>query len=58
MDEDPHWRLLAPGELMHVAADQHLTSRIAVDRPPAHQLTLADLHPQAAASQRSDAGPP
>ena len=58
MDEDPHWRLLAPGELLHVAADQRLTSRIAVDRPPTHRLTLADLHPRAAASQRSDPGPP
>jgi glutamine amidotransferase len=51
MDEDPRWRLMAPGELLHVAADQRLTSRIAFDRPPAHQLSLADLHPQAAASQ-------
>ncbi len=56
MDEDPHWRPLAPGELLHVADDQHLTSQIAFDRPPAHQLTLTDLHPQAAASQRPGAG--
>jgi hypothetical protein len=57
MDEDPHWRLLIPGELLHVAADQRLTSQIALDRIPAHPLTLADLHPRAAASQRSDADP-
>jgi predicted glutamine amidotransferase len=57
MDEDPHWRLLAPGELLHVAADQRITSQIALDRVPAHPLTIADLHPRAAASQRSDAGP-
>jgi glutamine amidotransferase len=56
MDEDPHWRPLAPGELLHVAADQRLTSQIAVDRPPAQLLTLADLHPQAAASQQAGAG--
>jgi predicted glutamine amidotransferase len=52
MDEDPHWRLLAPGELLHVAVDQHVTSRTVAPRPPAHPLTLADLHPRAAASQR------
>ncbi|WP_433221191.1 class II glutamine amidotransferase [Dactylosporangium sp. CS-047395] len=54
MDEDPHWRRLDPGELLHVAADQRSTSRIALPSPPAHQLRLADLHPQAAASQRGD----
>jgi len=53
MDEDPHWRALAPGELLHVADDQRLTSQIAFHAPPAHLLTLADLHPQAAASQRA-----
>jgi len=56
MDEDPGWRILAPGELLHVTADQRLTSRIAVDRAPTHPLTLADLRPQAAASQRRRAG--
>jgi predicted glutamine amidotransferase len=56
MDEDPHWRLLAPGELLHVAADHRRTSRIAVDRPPARRLALADLHPRAAASQQAGAG--
>jgi glutamine amidotransferase len=53
MDEDPHWRPLAPGELLHVAEDQQVTSRLAFPAPPAHQLTLADLHPQAAASQQA-----
>jgi predicted glutamine amidotransferase len=56
MDEDPHWRALAPGELLHVADDQRLTSQIAFHAPPAHLLTLADLHPQAAASQQAAAG--
>jgi predicted glutamine amidotransferase len=56
MDEDPRWRLLTPGELLHVDADQHLTSRTAFDRPPAHPLTLTDLHPRAAASQQAHAG--
>lgn len=53
MDEDPHWRLLDPGELLHVAEGQRVTSRIAFSGPPAHQLTLADLHPKAAASQQA-----
>ncbi|QLJ02213.1 class II glutamine amidotransferase [Streptomyces sp. NEAU-sy36] len=52
MDENPHWRLLAPGELLHVGPDLRTTSRIALPDPPAHPLTLADLRPDAAASQR------
>jgi predicted glutamine amidotransferase len=56
MDEDPCWRLLTPGELLHVDADQQLTSRTVFDRPPAHPLTLADLHPRAATSQQANAG--
>jgi glutamine amidotransferase len=52
MDEDPRWHLLAPGELLHVAADHHVTRTVILDQPPTNQLTLADLHPQAAASQQ------
>jgi len=51
MDEDAGWRLLEPGELVHVDPDLKLTGRVALDRPPAHQLTLADLGGKAAASQ-------
>jgi glutamine amidotransferase len=54
MDEDPQWRLLSPGELLHVAGNQRLTSQTIFHRPPAHPLTLADLHPRAAASQRTN----
>ncbi len=52
MDDDPGWRLLGPGELLHVGPD--LTSRVttAVDAPPVRRLTLAELDPRAAASQR------
>ena len=57
MDEDPRWRLLAPGELIHVEPGPHLTSRMALTQPPTHQLTLADLHPQAAAAQTSGTAP-
>lgn len=52
MDADPGWRLLAPGELLHVGPSQHVTRRIVLDRPPAHPLTLAELDRRAAASQR------
>ena len=51
MDEDPGWRLLEPGELIHVGPRLGVTSTIAVDHPPAHPLALDDLQPQAAAAQ-------
>lgn len=51
MDEDPRWRLMASGELLHVGADLSVTSRIVLDGPPTHQLSLDDLRPEAAASQ-------
>jgi predicted glutamine amidotransferase len=57
MDEDPRWRLLASGELLHVAADLTVTSRIVLSIPPAHQLSLADLRPEAAASQTAAVPP-
>jgi predicted glutamine amidotransferase len=55
MDENPRWRPLAPGELVHVGAGRPLTARVVLDAPPAHRLTLADLHPSAAASQTAAA---
>jgi glutamine amidotransferase len=51
MDDNPGWRRLAPGELLHVGRDLGVTSHLALPHPPAHLLTLADLHPAAAASQ-------
>ncbi|MFD0634610.1 class II glutamine amidotransferase [Catenulispora yoronensis] len=51
LDDNPAWRLLLPGELLHVGPDRRIVSQIALPEPPAHRLTLADLHPQAAASQ-------
>jgi predicted glutamine amidotransferase len=51
MDEDPAWQLLAPGELVHVAPGPVITSRIGILPPPAHPLTLADLHARARAAQ-------
>ena len=46
MDEDPGWRLLASGELLHVDGDLRVTRRRVLDAPPAHPLTLADLGPR------------
>ena len=51
MDEDPGWRGLASGELLHVDGDLQTTIARVLDRPPAHLLTLAELDPRAAASQ-------
>jgi predicted glutamine amidotransferase len=51
MDEDAGWRLLDPGELVHVGPTLAVESTRAVDEPPAHQLSLDDLEPRAAAAQ-------
>ncbi|WP_372411014.1 class II glutamine amidotransferase [Streptomyces luteireticuli] len=53
MDENPHWRAMRSGELLHVAPDLTITSHIALPDAPAHPLTLDDLRPEAAASQRA-----
>ncbi|TQJ85690.1 class II glutamine amidotransferase [Streptomyces sp. SLBN-31] len=53
MDDHPDWRPLEPGELLHVGADLHVTHQIALPTPPAQPLTLEDLHPDAAASQKA-----
>ena len=36
MDEDEGWRMLEPGELVHVDLDLRTTSRLVVDEPPTH----------------------
>ena len=51
MDEDPGWRALESGELLHVGPDLDVTITRPLHRAPAHQLTLADLGGHAAASQ-------
>jgi len=57
MDEDPGWRGLAAGELLHVDADLNCVSTRVLDGPPRHPLTLADLGPRAAASQTAQPTP-
>jgi predicted glutamine amidotransferase len=52
MDDDPAWRLLEPGELVHVDADLDLTRRLEFPHPPTHLLHLSDLNPTAQAAQQ------
>ena len=64
MDDDPGWRRLGPGELVHIGADLSITISSPFRAVPAHLLQLADLEPDAAASQHPEgagpgtAGPP
>ena len=51
LDEDPGWRELRSGELIHVDETCRVTSETVLDGPPAHPLTLADLEGRAARSQ-------
>ncbi|MCQ4081717.1 class II glutamine amidotransferase [Streptomyces sp. RB6PN25] len=51
LDDNPHWRLLRSGELLHAGPGPRVTSRVALPEPPAQLLTLDDLRPEAAASQ-------
>ena len=53
MDEDAGWSALGSGDLLHIDAELNTTVERVLDRPPAHQLTLADLDARAAASQAS-----
>jgi predicted glutamine amidotransferase len=54
MDDDPGWRPMQPGELLHVPPDLRCTSSTIVDRPPARLLTIGDLDERAAASQTAE----
>jgi predicted glutamine amidotransferase len=56
MDEDPRWRALEPGELVHVDHALRVSSRKILHGPPARPLTLADLGARARASQAHGAG--
>jgi glutamine amidotransferase len=47
------WRLIAPGELVHVDADLRISTRVAFPNPPRHLLHRDDLSAQAAASQHA-----
>lgn len=51
MDSDAAWRPLRSGELLHVDPALRVDSRIVLDAPPAHPLSLQDLEGRAKASQ-------
>ncbi|MFE9170521.1 class II glutamine amidotransferase [Streptomyces kebangsaanensis] len=53
MDDNPHWRLMEAGELLHAGSDLRTTHRVVLPEPPARRLTLDDLRPDAAASQKA-----
>lgn len=51
MDDDPGWRLLLPGEFVHVDQALRISSSAPLPATPRHVLTLADLDEASAASQ-------
>ena len=51
MDDDPGWRALDPGELLHVDADLTITRGFPFDPVPRHLLGLSELSPATAVSQ-------
>jgi predicted glutamine amidotransferase len=53
LDDNPAWRDLGSGELLHVGPGPRATYRQVLPQPPAHRLALDDLRPEAAASQRT-----
>jgi predicted glutamine amidotransferase len=57
MDDDPNWRAVQPGELIRVDADQSVYSTFPLPPRPAHQLSLDDLGPNAASSQKPRRAP-
>ena len=58
MDDDPGWRALDSGELLHVGPELQLARRVILARPPAKPLRLQDLGERAQASQAHTAQPP
>jgi predicted glutamine amidotransferase len=55
MDGDPRWRLLDPGELVHVDAELQVTRSIVLPDPPAHLLRQEDLSANAQQAQHTSA---
>jgi glutamine amidotransferase len=53
MDDDPRWRLLEPGELVHVDAGLRISRRVVLPDPPARPLHRSDLSAPAQAAQHT-----
>jgi hypothetical protein len=51
MDEDPAWRALDSGELLHVSHTLAVSKRRILHEPPAKPLRIEDLGAKARASQ-------
>ncbi|MHC6220880.1 class II glutamine amidotransferase [Arthrobacter sp. MMS24-S77] len=52
MDDNQEWSPLAGGALVHVGPELEVTTSYPFPEAPAHPLTLSDLSPSAAASQK------
>ena len=50
MDDAAHWRLLEPGELVHVDAGLQVSRDLVLPDPPRHLLRAEELSPAAQAS--------
>ncbi|MGZ4526211.1 MAG: class II glutamine amidotransferase [Mycobacterium sp.] len=53
MDDDPRWRLLEPGELVHVDATLRVDRSVILPDPPAHLLRRAELSASVQAAQHA-----
>ena len=51
MNANLAWRLLEPGELVHVDSELRVTSTIAVPEPPAHMIDLSTMTTREALAQ-------
>jgi glutamine amidotransferase len=51
MNANLGWRLLEPGELVHVDSELRVTSTIAVPDPPAHMIVLSEMTTREAIAQ-------
>jgi predicted glutamine amidotransferase len=56
MDENPGWKPLASGEMLHVGPALDVHREVVIEHPPVNLISLADLDPRAAASQRPTPG--
>jgi predicted glutamine amidotransferase len=53
MDDDPRWRLIPPGELVHVDSALQVTRSLVLPDPPRHLLRQQDLSTHAQQAQRT-----
>jgi glutamine amidotransferase len=53
MDDDPRWRLIDPGELIHVDAGLRISRDLVLPDSPRHQLRREDLSVPVEAAQHA-----